>query len=517
MNDTTRVNLSDTVHLPPFVQSTSVPVGLSDYAPYFQHGIDSCINNYIPFYYIPAGRYTMKEPLILQHTINNTYVFFTIQLIGAGTAGESDGSGTILDWTLAPGVAFGIGVQDGKGVLIKGIKLWGAFNPPFPGAYAFYNSPLTGYTDGKCRDTQFSPYCAIPIDPFGNAVPSDGGFPGTDAYGISLSTYYRSAKSGSTGIHVTECFLTGWVIDIITSPNGYTQNADNLTFDYLQLGNSKIGIAGCQDQEKNNTVSHVQEWGVIHTCFTTGLYGAGSIGSWFLDHWNIAGYTNEIIYNNQSGYFPTYIDNFYAESIGRIGFMATVNGSKITNSTFNFAGYQEAGSYTSDMISGYGITFDGCQLRVYGQYTPITIATGAGANNMHFINCSFDCVPLYPQTYPYGYSDFLNCYIGAQSSANVLNPLGPSIPSIYAYPTTSNVAAKNVPLDGLTHKLTSPILSDSTVTLNEPIVGTTNFIDYKIIGVVTAINKGSFTLSYAPAGLDSTKTYNLYHWITLKK
>jgi hypothetical protein len=62
------------------------PPALTDYAPYFQHIIDSCINNNIPSYYMPAGRFPMSEPLILHHTIKNNYVFFTIQLIGTGTA-----------------------------------------------------------------------------------------------------------------------------------------------------------------------------------------------------------------------------------------------------------------------------------------------------------------------------------------------------------------------------------------------------------------------------------------------
>jgi hypothetical protein len=501
------------------------PPALTDYAPYFQHIIDSCINNNIPSYYMPAGRFPMSEPLILHHTIKNNYVFFTIQLIGTGTAGESDGSGTILDWTTAPHSAFGLGVQEGKGVIVKGIKLWGAFNYKLTNAYTFYNTPLSGYTDGICKDTEFGPYSGIVIDPFGPAEPANGtGFTGTDAYGVSLSTYYRGNRSGSTGVHVTECFITGWVADIITSPNGRTQNADNLTFDFLQIGNSKIGIAGCQDQEKNNTASHIQEWGVMHTCFCTGLYGAGSTGNWFLDHWNIAGHTQQIVYNNQGGYFPSYFDNIFAESVARVGFIASVNGTRFTNSTLNFAGYVEAGSYTSDMISGYGVTFDGCQLRIYGQGTPVTIQTGVGANNFHFVNCSFDCVPVYPQSYTAGYSDFLNCYVGAESPANILNPLGPSRPSIYAYPTTSNVAAKAFLIDGKKHQFmksgshySSVIRSDSTVALKDVILASPQGQFMDVAGVVTAVGTGQFTVSYSPASIDSTKQYYLYRWKTMMK
>jgi hypothetical protein len=512
------------VSVPAPYDSTNIatpPSGLADYAPYFQHIIDSCIANYVPVCYLPAGRFAMKEPLILDKKSNGTYVFFTIQLVGAGTAGESDGSGTILDWTQSPHAAFGIGIQDGKGVIVKGIKVWGAFryNYPDSGAAQFYNSSYTSYGDGICRDTQYSPYSGVTIDPFGPSVPSDGGFPGTDAYGVPLSTYYFGGTYGSTGIHVTECYITNWVCLMITSPNGRTQNADNLTFDFLQFGNSKTNVAGCQDQEKNNTIAHVQSWGQTWMIFSTGLYGAGSIGAWNLSYFSIAGRNHDFIYNNQGGYFQTNADHIFAESLRSLGFWCSINGSTLSQSIIDFAGPDETGSYTDNQISGYGITFDGDQLRMYGWNLPITIATGAGANNMHFINTAFDGgVPIYPQNYPYGYSDFLNCLVGAQSSANVLNPIGPSVTSIYAYPTTSNVAAHNVPLDNVTHQLSSGIVvTNSTVKVGEPIVGTYDYITYKVVGVVSAITSNGFTLTYMPVDNDPTKSYSLNHWVTLYK
>ena len=215
---------------------------------------------------------------------------------------------------------FGIGIQGGKGVEIKQIKLVGAFNYKLKNAYSFYNSILQNFTDGVCRDSQYSPYSAIVIDPFGPSVPTDGGFPGSkDAYGESIKKYYRGQRNGSTGTVIEDCYLTNWVIGLITSPNGFTQNAELVLADKIQFGNMKICVAGCQDQEKMNRVSNVMEWGVVHTCFAAGLYGAGSIGNWNFDHWNIAGYTNQFVYDNEGGYYPSYYENIYAESLGKIG------------------------------------------------------------------------------------------------------------------------------------------------------------------------------------------------------
>ena len=106
---------------------------------------------------------------------------------------------------------FGVGIQGGKGVEIKRIKLIGAFNYKLKNAYSFYNSTLQNFTDGVCRDSQYSPYSAIVIDPFGPSVPKDSAFPGKDAYGNSFKTYYRGQRNGSTGTVIEDCYLTNWV------------------------------------------------------------------------------------------------------------------------------------------------------------------------------------------------------------------------------------------------------------------------------------------------------------------
>ncbi len=236
--------------------------GGNDWSPVFQKGIDSCIANNIPYYYIPQGRYICKEPLILQKWIRSAgyYVPFSLVIKGTSTFAGADGSGTILDFTQMKS-GFGIGIQGGKGVEIHGIKLIGAFKPPHKTAQIFYNSSLGNFTDSICRDTRWSPYSAVVIDPFGPSVPADGGFPGVDGYGDSLKTYYRGMRNGSTGTVIEDCNFTNWVIGIITSPNGSTQNAELLIADKIQFGNMKICIAGCQDQEKMNRVSNVMEWG----------------------------------------------------------------------------------------------------------------------------------------------------------------------------------------------------------------------------------------------------------------
>jgi hypothetical protein len=503
--------------IPPIKKSTSTFLNpgeykkIEDWSAFFQKGIDSCIQNNIPVYFIPAGRYICRKPLILQRWAESQHIYraFSLTILGTATFAGADGSGTILDFQ-GMKEGFGIGIQGGKGVELKGLKLIGGFNYKFPGAYAFYNTDLGKFTDGICRDTRYSPYFAIVIDPFGPSVPGDGGYPG-------LSLYYRGSNNGSTGTVIEDCYFTNWVGGIITSPNGQTDNADLTLGDRIQFGNMKICVAGCQAQEKMNRISNVMAWGVIHTCFATGVYGKGEPGNWYIDHWNIAGYTNQIAYNNQSGYFPSYFSEIFAESIARIGPIYSINGTTFSNSSINFAGYREAGSYSEGMISGYGLTFSGCQLRIYGQYTPVTINSLEGL--IHFRDCSFDVVPFYPQTYPYGYSDFQNCVVGVHSG-NILNPMGPLTVrpdvAVHTYGKISATAAKAVMLDQQTYRLSrgkSRIKTNSAVKMGEVIVASTDYVEYKIAGIVTEAEKGSFTISYGPSGIDTTKKYSLYHWV----
>jgi len=514
-NTSAAIGVSQSVTHSSGIQKVSAPYFEEDWSGFFQKGIDSCIRNRIPVYFIPAGRYICRKPLILQNWVASAgyYFPFSITIQGTSTFAGADGSGTILDFQgMKDG--FGIGIQAGKGVEIKGLKLIGAWDYKFPGNYAFYNTDLGKFTDNKCRDTRYSPYFAIAIDPFGPSVPHDGGYPG-------LSVYYRGQTNGSTGTVIEDCYFTNWVGGIITSPNGQTNNADITLGDKIQFGNMKICVAGCQAQEKMNRISNVMAWGVIHTCFATGVYGKGEPGNWYLDHWNIAGYTNQIAYNNQTGYFPSYFSDIFAESIGRIGPIYSINGTTFSNSSINFAGCKEAGSYTEGMISGFGLTFSGCQLRIYGQFTPVTINSLEGL--IHFRDCSFDLVPFYPQTYPYGYSDFQNCVVGVHSG-NILNPMGPltvrqDVP-VYAYGKTTGTAAKAVLIEEQKHKFSrgkTLIKSNSAVKIGQVIVVSTDYVDYKIAGIVTAAEKGSFTISYVPAGIDTTKNYSLYQWVDSKK
>jgi hypothetical protein len=524
----------------------------------FQCTIDMCIRNgpKISKIIVPTGTYVCGNPLIEQNWNGSSYSFHQISIEGESNFAAASGFGTIINFSSRKN-SFGIGIQSGKGSSIKNIKMIGGFAAPtYASSYAFYNATLASFTDGVSRDTTYSPNAAIVVDPFGMTVPSDGGYPGNDAYGNSLSVYYRAASTaGSTGVSLEDVFMTNWVIGFITSPNGQTQNAELISAWKIQFANMKICIAGCQAQEKLNVFRHIENWGNCYYTFATGLYGAQSPGSWWVEDINLAGFNNSFVFNSQQAYFPSYFGNIYAESLGRFGVLVSNNGTTVVNSTINFVDYSEGQSYVSDQISGQGYVFIGCQLRMYGTHFPVTINAINGA--IFFRDCGFEVPPLYNQDYPYVLCAFSNCNVG--NAGWIMNPIdmqsvSGSIPAgftqTFAYgnikirigtPTalTRTYNIKNpvpsirMPINRnvvnyvvtktLVGSFYQSVITCSSDELNRVFVNDVICADaagggsgLKVVGIVTAVGSGNFTINYVSDWVVSGNSYYLYVWQQLK-
>lgn len=530
----------------------------SDISRPLQCTVDMCIRNgsSVSKIIIPSGGYLCNNPIIEYLWNGSGYGFHQITIDGEANFAEASGYGTYMDFS-ARKDAFAFGIQKGKGSMIRNIKITGGFNYSYPGDSVFYNLSYAAMTDGVSRDTTYSPNSGIVVDPFGNTVPADGGYPGNDAYGNPLSGYYRgSGVAGSTGCTFDQIFLTNWVVGIITSPNGQTQNAELIGGTGLQIVNTKTCIAGCQDQEKLNTFRRLECWGVTYYVFSTGLYGAGSIGAWWIDTVNIAGKLHSFLFNSAAGYFPSYFANVYAETLGNIGFISSHLGTTIMNSTFNFITPSSIGSYIVDQVSGNGVTFIGCQFRMYGTTYPVTINNSNG--RFYFRDCSFDVVPIYSQDYPGGTCGFSNCTIFNLGSTS-MNPtdmqvIGPSQPIYFSYSNaygsikirsgTALIAQRTYTLKSVVAALRMPITRSSTrytittsvvsgvtqavitcvsdelnrVFVGDIICGDLNGdnVANKVIGVVVAAGSGTFTVRYIPTWVTSGSLYFLFVWLPLR-
>ena len=324
----------------------------ADNSKYIQRAIDSAVKTGKTVI-IPAGNFKVGSPLIVQKW-DGDYRQCYIKIVGESTFWNERSS-----LTATFGDAPLLSIQKGKGCIIEGI----VFNGKWVKPSSPYKKELDTYKDPNTRDERYSPYCAIAIDPFRVSIPPDGGYP-------SLTSYYRGSDSrgGSTGIIVKNCVFNGFTVGAITSPNGWTQNAELITFENIQIINCKIGFAGCQAQEKMNRIINVGAWGTTHTLFCFNTYGEKTPGNWIIDGVNVAGEVNQILFRNSGGYFPLFMSNVYAESIFQFGFWQSFVGDRLSNSVIDFSVLDEL---PKAQYEGGGVTLTNVLTRIYGTNEPI--------------------------------------------------------------------------------------------------------------------------------------------------
>lgn len=122
------------------------------------------------------GRYKTSAPLYIWKDNGTTFVTFTW---------EAD-PGPLLDHPYAAALIAptfvdlpALIIQGARSVRLSGIRFEGQNN---------WSSELRGdynklvdesmYVRKGCRDSRHSPHCCVAVDPFGAAVPGDGGYPG---------------------------------------------------------------------------------------------------------------------------------------------------------------------------------------------------------------------------------------------------------------------------------------------------------------------------------------------------
>lgn len=356
-----------------------------DYAA-IQKSIFTCIKNNIRTVFIPVGRYKISKPLIIYRAdAANQGGFSTLELLGESSFWDANmGSEIYATFTNT----FAIGIQNGKGCKIRKLKLTGLFTPPHTNdRKKFYNTSFEKFTDGVSRDSRFSPYAAIVIDPFTNLatdkMPADGGYPGLSAYYGKANGF--STQTGSTGTEIEEISINNFVVGICSSPNGLTRNAEITLINKIQFQNCKLCISGGQDQEKGNVVTNIFCWGGTHTIFGTDLYGGPRMaGNWNIKYANIAGAVVRFIFNDQHGYFSTYVSNVFAESLGSWGTINSELACEISACMIDFAYPQEAGPQILITSWGDNIVYRSCNFRYYGEKTPMKIVGNATFDHCYF-------------------------------------------------------------------------------------------------------------------------------------
>ena len=220
-------------------------------------------------------------------------------------------TGTVINCTNYGGQA--IGIQLGKGCVIRGLQIIGQFvSPSTSNLTNYYNTTYANYTDKNGNCSTF--YSGIAIDPY---TPTSG-------------------TPGSTAITIENCYISGFTNAVNISCGG-ALNAEMITVKYCSFGMCRTCVQSNKGQEKLNIIEHCMAWSSCFCFFQSGYNNAQS-GYYHIHDINIAGNMIQPFYVNQQGWFPLKADHIYAEGISSIGNLYTgAMGIDISDCTFQFA------------------------------------------------------------------------------------------------------------------------------------------------------------------------------------
>ncbi len=339
--------------------------GTSDDWPALQRAIDYILaNDHAPrTLFLPAGGYRISRPLLIARFTGKGYLQSSINLEGPANSKDLSTGGA----TIAPTFnnTFAIGIQLGKGVLIKDIFIRGAFYfPDRLNAIQIDTLSLAEWTDGTTRDNRVTPYSGIVIDPFSDP----GAFASEKDMYPGLRGYYVPGmnRSGSTAVQITGCSITNFVVGVMITPSNQ-QNGELIDVIDCDISSNKVAYAMSQAQSKECHVDRLKVWGATHTVFDNVSYGLShgdGAGIPMVDGANIAGNVKQLC-NIMAPSFSGVFRNVYGEGLFRLGYVGGAASVSFEDCQLDFATQGPGIPYPDFYVAGSGASFHGCILRTY--------------------------------------------------------------------------------------------------------------------------------------------------------
>lgn len=333
---------------------------------------------------MPLMCYKTTDGLPASSTSGN-YTFFKIIIEGAVKNYDSD-QGT--EFKAGFKDKFCIGLQAGRACEFRNIKLTGS------GSYNLTTVNITNetYKDLTLRDTAYSPYSGIVIDPFSATIPGDGGYP-------DMSDYYISS-TGSSITLLENIKAEQFVVAYLLSPSGFTQINDTVTLNNCEFKSVDTVVSIGQSQNRNININNMHGL-YCHTQYDCVTYGEANANVPNINGSLVAGCCYQIFNcgkNNQgaSGVF----NGVFCELTWKIGSLGGYQGVALNGCSFKLLDPQLDNCYTNDSIhlKSYGpLVFSGTYIGFYRNLDlPVVIlcidALGDRIKPL-FNSCTFDSQP----------------------------------------------------------------------------------------------------------------------------
>lgn len=316
-----------------------------------QKTINSALSAKIAKVKFLAGTHNISKGLLVRATSGTT----TLTLEGIYNY-DSDFATTIH---CTDSTNFAIGIQSGRACVISNMYISG-FNTSFSPA----TSDVISYTYQEWRDelgrnSRYSPFSGIVIDPFKNSAPSDGGYPG-------FSSQYSLTQGTTTHVDINNVVIRYFTVGIMISPSGVNGLGSEIKIDNVTINRCKTGVATGNTQSRsvdliNSKIAFV----------ATGLNG--------------------ITYGNQSAPIPRVIGGQFAFIKDILNAPASYGGGQFMG--FYGESVYRIGSWTG--LSGEVLNFTNCEIKLIsnensGTTTPASILDAVGSKIMFIGGSLYD-------------------------------------------------------------------------------------------------------------------------------
>jgi len=329
--------------------------------------------------YFPPSLYRISRPLLIARFTGKTYLQASITLEGPAGSKDLSTGGAVI----APNFnnTFAIGVQLGKGVLIKDLMIRGMFRFPDRLNVAQIDTLAFGeWTDGSVRDNLKTPYSGIVIDPFSDSAVYRVG---SDMY-PGLHAYYAPGlnRSGSTAVQIVGCSITNFIVGVMITPSNQ-QNGELIDVIDCDISSNRVAYAMGQAQSKECHVDRLKVWGATHTLFDNANFGirhGDGAAVPMVDGVNIAGYVKQLCYIISAS-FPGVFRNVYGEGLFRLGYVGGAASLSFEDCQLDFSTQHPGLPYPDFYILGSGASFHGCLLRTYMDGKGYRLVLSGNANS----------------------------------------------------------------------------------------------------------------------------------------